>query len=121
MVVNDFDVVGIATAPAKADTPLIIDPNTVLTLSIAFQLLEVIARRRPQVVQLNRRIHMAQLPEHDAPKVGRETTHWFARPEALRIAIGKVANHAGIVTRAVTIRKSPGPAQLTNGVVLGRF
>jgi hypothetical protein len=38
----------VAGTPPEADTPLIIDPDTVLARSIAFQRLEPVARRHAQ-------------------------------------------------------------------------
>jgi len=35
MVVDDFDILGISANPAKADAPLVVDANTVLSLSVA--------------------------------------------------------------------------------------
>jgi hypothetical protein len=43
--------VGIRTLPAKADAPLIVDPNAVLPLPATNELLKTIPGRRPQVVQ----------------------------------------------------------------------
>jgi len=37
MIVNYFNVQRIAVFPAKADSPLIVDPYTVLSLAVAFQ------------------------------------------------------------------------------------
>jgi hypothetical protein len=43
MVVDDFDVVGIAITPNEADSELLVDPNGVLTLPITSKSLEVIS------------------------------------------------------------------------------
>jgi len=45
MVVCDFDLVGITTLPAEADTVLVIDTDTVLPDAIPSQPFELIARR----------------------------------------------------------------------------
>jgi len=34
MVINDLDIHGITVVPGKADTPLIVDSDTVLTLTV---------------------------------------------------------------------------------------
>ena len=44
MVVHDLDVLG-AIVPAKANAPLGVDANAVLTLAVALQGLEPVARR----------------------------------------------------------------------------
>lgn len=46
VVVNEFDLVRVAVQPSKADAPLIVDANTMLSGAITFELLEAIARRR---------------------------------------------------------------------------
>ena len=51
MIVHDFDVNGTDARPHKADAPLVIDTNTVLTLSVIFQGLKAVARRGLQKVE----------------------------------------------------------------------
>ena len=48
MVINDFNIVGIAALPSKANSPLFIDADTVLPLPFAFQLLKMVCRRDAQ-------------------------------------------------------------------------
>jgi hypothetical protein len=51
MVVCYFNVMGVSAFPAKADSPPIVDPDTVLPLAIALQGLEPVARRDFQVLK----------------------------------------------------------------------
>lgn len=51
MIICDFNFVCIVLSPLKANAPLIIDPDGVLTFSISLQFLQPIARRRAQVPQ----------------------------------------------------------------------
>jgi hypothetical protein len=51
MIVNNLDLVGVAGLPAKTNTPLIVDPNTVLALSISAEFFQTISRRDTQVVE----------------------------------------------------------------------
>jgi len=51
MIVDDFDFVGIRFLPFKTYSPLRVDPNAVLTLSIAMQRFQAIAGRKNQVRQ----------------------------------------------------------------------
>jgi hypothetical protein len=48
MVIDDLDVMGITFFPYKADAPLLVDPDAVLTLSIIMQGLQMIGRWNPQ-------------------------------------------------------------------------
>ena len=52
MVVCYFNVIGVSVFPAKADSPLIVDPYAVLPLAIALQGFEPVARWDPEVFQL---------------------------------------------------------------------
>jgi hypothetical protein len=56
VVVNDFDVISLMLLEPKADTILVIDANTVLTLPITGKHLEAIPWRGSQVLQLYGRI-----------------------------------------------------------------
>jgi hypothetical protein len=49
VVISYLDIERIGVFPAKADPPLVIDPNAVLTLAILVQFLESIARGYPEV------------------------------------------------------------------------
>jgi hypothetical protein len=61
VVVHDLDVVRITFTPQKADTPLIVDADTVLAIPVTVQRFEPIARRRRQVPQLRRAVQLPQL------------------------------------------------------------
>jgi hypothetical protein len=50
MIVNDLHLVRIPFPPDEADTPSIVDPDTVLTFSIPQQLLQTIAGRYSEVL-----------------------------------------------------------------------
>jgi hypothetical protein len=45
MIISDLHFIGVSIPPQKADSPLIVDPDTVLPLSVARQLLKAVARR----------------------------------------------------------------------------
>jgi hypothetical protein len=51
MIVRDFNLERVVTAPHKTDSILIVDPNTVLPLPISAELLQLVPRRTFQVVQ----------------------------------------------------------------------
>jgi hypothetical protein len=52
MVIDDFDVPRTVVPPAKADSPLVVDPDAVLPATIAAEFFEAVARRYPHVVQI---------------------------------------------------------------------
>jgi hypothetical protein len=65
VIIDDLDAVRIAFGPSKADTPLVVDPNAVLSRSIAVEFLKTIPRRHAKVIEPHRGIHLGQLAQHD--------------------------------------------------------
>jgi hypothetical protein len=61
MVVYNLNVVRVAVSPDEAEPPLIVDADTVLPGSITYQRLQVIRRRLPEILQLERRRQRAHL------------------------------------------------------------
>lgn len=61
MVVNNFRIVSVAIVPDEANTPLIIDANTILATPATAQLLKAICRRNPQIVQARSIVQHSQL------------------------------------------------------------
>jgi hypothetical protein len=49
VIVDDLHIVGVSVVPDEADAVLIVDPNTVLAMSIARERLESVARERRQI------------------------------------------------------------------------
>lgn len=56
MVVSDFNIISIASAPDETYSILIVDSYAVLALPVAIQCFELIARKDRQIAQLTRRI-----------------------------------------------------------------
>ena len=61
MIIDDLDIVGLAIVPPETNTPLVIDPNAVLAVSITRELFQAISRRDAQVIQSFRRINEQEL------------------------------------------------------------
>jgi hypothetical protein len=51
MVVCDFNIISVSAFPVKADSPLIVDPDTVLPLTVTLQGLKPVARRDSKVLK----------------------------------------------------------------------
>jgi hypothetical protein len=51
VVINDFHIFCARICPKKADTPLIVDPNAVLTGTITLECFKVIAGWHPQIIK----------------------------------------------------------------------
>jgi hypothetical protein len=67
MIINDFDTFRDPIRPAKADSPLIIDANAVLTGTITRECFKVIAGWNPQVIKA---ISDFDLPEFSPGNLG---------------------------------------------------
>ncbi len=66
MIVHDLNFKRVAFIPVKADPPLVVDSNTVLTSPIAGQGFQPIPRNRSQVGNRCRRMKVIELPfRHD--------------------------------------------------------
>ena len=61
MVINDFHIFRTCISPTKADTPLIIDTNTVLTGTITLECFKVIAGWHPQIIKSTGYLELSKL------------------------------------------------------------
>ena len=93
MVVDDFDVVCVTRSPPKTDPPLLVDPSAVLASSIAFELLQAIAGRKPQVVEARRSIQHTKLPQRDSLNVAAQLAHRAALEQMLGVAVPEALDH----------------------------
>ena len=87
MVVNDLTPFWTSVAPPKADTPLIIDSDTVLPRTITAQTLEPVARRNPQILQTTRSVDLTQLAQRDASDAWVEGRNRLPRKQPLGLTI----------------------------------
>jgi hypothetical protein len=74
MVVNDFDLVCASISPDKANSPLSIDSNAVLSFSIPMQTLELVFRGYFQVFEPDCCIDHPELTESHVLDVMRQST-----------------------------------------------
>jgi hypothetical protein len=93
MIAIDLDLIGIAILPPKADAPLLVYANTVLAGAITPELLQSIARRRAEVVEVLGRIHRHQFAQHRALEIRRIASNGLTSEQPLGIAIGEGVDH----------------------------
>jgi hypothetical protein len=93
MIVYDLDIVGISVAPTKADPPLVIDPNAVLSLSITGQPLQPIAGRSAQVIKAAGIVNLHQLTVCCFDDVIRDAFDEAPLPRSFRGSIPKRLDH----------------------------
>jgi hypothetical protein len=51
VIITDLDIVGIIINKPKADTPLVIDGDGVLSLSVTFECMKTVPGWNPQIIQ----------------------------------------------------------------------
>ncbi len=61
MIINNLHVVDVTFYPTETNTPLVVDADAVLPLTIALQRLQVIAWRNPQIVEHSGAMEVEQL------------------------------------------------------------
>jgi hypothetical protein len=95
VVVRNLDVERFSplVGPLKAYAPLIVDPNTVLPLSITFECLESISRRIPQVKKLGGCIEVIQSNEGTTLGYSLKPTDMLTVREPLGISISILWGH----------------------------
>ena len=87
MVVNDLNPFWTSVAPPEADTPLIIDSDTVLSCSITAQMLEPVARRNSKILETTRSVDLTQLAQRDASDARIEGRNRLPRKQPLSLTI----------------------------------
>jgi hypothetical protein len=103
VVVSYLDVCGTSGGPGEADAPLVVDADAVLTLAVAVQLLEAVARRNPKVVDVIGGVEDQKLAVSNSLKVGAELADVRATPYELGFLIRERLDHSQSITPHVTI------------------
>jgi hypothetical protein len=94
MIIHDFDLFRVTLPPYKADSPLVIDPQAMLSLAIPFQGFQPVGRGKTQILQVNSGVECVQSHERSLLNVVWEVPHELACEDFLRISIAKRANHS---------------------------
>jgi hypothetical protein len=77
VVINNFNIAGIAACPDKANAPLVIDANAVLAFSVTLQSLKPVVWRYAQIIQPRGPVKHLQLALGHCPDVGK-SCNWPA-------------------------------------------
>jgi hypothetical protein len=93
VVIDDRNLERVAVLPAETDPPLIVDPNTVLPETIAFEFLQAIARRNAEIFERLSSIDRYELSKHRALEFSRETSDGLACEEAASIPVPEALDH----------------------------
>jgi hypothetical protein len=95
MIVHDFHILG-TVIPTKADAPLIVDADAVLTLAVALEGFEPIARRASEVCKLLARRQYLELAP-GCPLDGFESPNRLIIRQRFRVPAAKALDHSGIL------------------------
>jgi hypothetical protein len=89
VVVGHLDLERVAIDEPKADAPLIIDGNGVLTLAIVSKCMKPVAGRHPQVVETRSQVHVLEFPRCALGDVRRNR---LDLPVAYKLRVSSSAN-----------------------------
>lgn len=93
MVVDDLHVEGVKVAPGEADAPLIVDADAPLTLAVAAQGFQPIARGRPQIVEPRGRVDREQLGAGPPLDLLRQIADGVSGEDCRCAFVGKALDH----------------------------
>jgi hypothetical protein len=105
MIIHDLDIVRITLSPGKADPPLVIDTNTVLSPPITFQCLQPISRRDPQITERCGTVENQKLPSR-SPFNATEPQYVLIEKQRFRLFGAKGTDHWQSVYSASRHRSS---------------
>ena len=89
MIVHYLYVFRAIVGPDKTDTPLVVDTDLMLALTVIGQGFQPVTRRRPQVVQIYRGLKHGYFPQSSPEYVIREALSRLARQHLLhQLALG---------------------------------
>jgi hypothetical protein len=95
VVINDFDFVRIVLSPDKANPPLVVESDRVLTAPIALQRFEAVRRRNTQVLEPLRIVQEAQFSQCDNLNILRQPSTASPCPDYRRLVIVEADDHEG--------------------------
>jgi hypothetical protein len=105
MVIGNFNVMGMAVSPMKADPPSVIDPEAPLAFSIAGKLLQPVPRRDSQKRQCRCAVDLCQFAQGHPLYFLRKAGDKKAMKDLLCFFAAKRLDHGKILTSGISIVK----------------
>jgi len=93
VIVDDFDMRRSSLISDKADPPLIVDPNRMLSLTVRSKGFEPIARWHSKIAEHPGLIQKTKLSERDVLDISRQFSAPTAGPDQFRFGIGEALNY----------------------------
>src|SRR5215831_3018782 len=97
MIIDYFDIVGVAFGPSEADAPLIIDPNAHLPCPISLQRFEPISWWITQVVHGRRGIELTEFAKGSILNLARELTAGLSLPDFFGLFAFERSDHPVLI------------------------
>jgi hypothetical protein len=99
VIVHNLDIVSIAIAPDKTDSPMVIDADAMLALAMTRELFKAIAGRNAQILQRLRVVQHRELASGDSFDA-LETRKPQAVEKRFRVPASERPYHRGMVLRS---------------------
>jgi hypothetical protein len=93
VIIGDLNIVCIAVLPDKTDSPLVVDPDAVLTLPISRELLETVTRWRFEVLQRFRPIQNREFAKSRPLYNWRQPPGPLALENLLGLSVTEASDH----------------------------
>lgn len=101
MIVNDLDIERVSVFPLEADAPLLIDPDTVLALAIAFQRFQLIRRRNHEIAQIGGTVQILQFLTRPLLYLAIKSLHELTVEHRLCVLVPEASDHSRTITLCV--------------------
>ena len=105
MVIHQLHVEGIGCPPDKTQPPLVIDPDAPLAGAVAAQLLQLIARRRSEILQGGCGVKDPQFTQTGSLDIRAPLPDRLTVEKALRVPVAEGPDHASMITQGVIMIK----------------
>jgi hypothetical protein len=93
VIVGDFHVVCVAGDPPEADAPLLVDADTVLAASVAFECFQPVGRRNSQIIHGGGLADHCKFVQGSLLNVGGDALGMLFIPDFLGFLVSETPNH----------------------------
>jgi len=99
VIVRYIDVVGVTITPGEAYSILVIDPDAVLPMPVSLELLQSVAARDSEIVEISGSVQHREFSFRHAG--GRRSSSFARSPDFRRFRGGETLDHVSMITTAV--------------------
>lgn len=108
VIIRTLDVERIAILEPETQPPLIVDADAVLSGTFALQCFKTIRWRKPQILQLDRRMQLQQTHRRALQNIPRQAPRFSALEETLRFGIGERPDHDATINKMfIAVKRRP--------------